>query len=86
MTYTLDEQVGQLQDTLYVDNLQAKNGFYICEGLLKKEKQQQQQKSYVAYTLKYPLTGPLQKKFASLHLRIILLELLHSKINSKMED
>lgn len=67
MTYTLDEQVGQLQHTFYVDNLQAKNGFYIWEGLLKKERQQQQQKPYVSYTLKYPLTGPLQKKLANLH-------------------
>lgn len=32
---SLDEQVGQIQDMFYEDNLQAKNGFHICEGQLK---------------------------------------------------
>lgn len=47
ITYSLDEQVGQIQDIFDVDNLKAKNGFYICEGF---KKQQQQWRPCVPHT------------------------------------
>lgn len=33
MIYYLGAQVGQIQDMYCVDNLHAKNGFYICQEL-----------------------------------------------------
>lgn len=63
MTYSLDEQAGQIQDIFDVDNLQAKNGFYICEEFKKKtEKKPPAMEITCAPYTKIPTNWPFIKK------------------------